>query len=99
MEGLTVDAGFNRHPHLLMQLTHSDIVSRELPPCELEGLFGADWQQFVDVNATQEERDLQGWKIMVDPNLTDVNGWRYSNAWNTSTWESVSGPFDVVRKR
>ena len=36
---------------------------------------------------------------VLSPLAGDEDGWQYGIAWNTSTWVSVPGPFDMFRRR
>jgi len=43
-------------------------------------------------------KQQKAWSIEKTTN-TDQEGWKYSVAWNSSTWEANPGIFDAVRKR
>ncbi|CAE7330483.1 Vps13 [Symbiodinium natans] len=43
-------------------------------------------------------RPTSDWQLEVG-NATDHRGWSYAMAWNSSTWEPVPGPLDVLRRR
>eukprot|EP00927_Polykrikos_kofoidii_P012211 TRINITY_DN1524_c1_g2_i1.p1 TRINITY_DN1524_c1_g2~~TRINITY_DN1524_c1_g2_i1.p1 ORF type:complete len:2559 (+),score=521.14 TRINITY_DN1524_c1_g2_i1:670-7677(+) len=43
-------------------------------------------------------RPMTNWTIDKGP-FTDIDGWKYGLAWNSSTWDAKPGLFDSVRKR
>lgn len=78
-----VDATGTRHPHLARGLNLEQVAKHTSPPCELDAMF----------------RPVSAWTTVVDEPSTDSEGWMYSIAWNSSTWEPKPAVFDVLRKR
>jgi hypothetical protein len=78
-----VDSQFRKHPKIKSKMTKSAAAKSKRPPVEMSDLW----------KATDE------WQVVIDPELTDMNGWQYAVSFSSSTWLRTAGITASVRKR
>jgi len=78
-----MNAAYYKHPKIRTELTREQAASMKEPPVDLGALFTGKGS----------------WEIDIQPGFTDERGWRYSLAWNASTWQAEPGFFDAIRRR